>query len=63
MAKHGITFIGILLLGLAAFGVLSGKALLQFGSVERRREPLGYWLTLAAQVILGLALIFYAMVL
>lgn len=63
MAKHGITFIGILLLGLAAFGVLSGKALLQFGSVERQREPLGYWLTIVVQVFLGLALILYAIIL
>ncbi len=63
MAKHGITLIGIMLLGLAGFGVLSGKALLQFGSVERQREPLGYWLTITAQVFLGLALMLYALIL
>lgn len=63
MAKHGIILIGVLLLGLAGVGVLSGKAFLQFGSVERRREPQGYWLTLAVQALLGLSLILYGMIL
>ena len=39
--------VGLLLIGFAMVGVSKGRAFLRFGSVDRQKEPVGFWLTIA----------------
>jgi len=46
----------------AALGIHTGKAFLStFGvwRVDRRREPFGYWLTIAVQILMGVAALIF----
>jgi hypothetical protein len=49
--------------GYAALGIRTRKAFLTtFGAwrVDRHREPIGYWLTIAVQILLGAAAMIFA---
>lgn len=50
---------GLLLIGFAAVGVLRGRAFLRFGGVDRRKEPIGFWLTIVVQGCMGLFALIY----
>jgi hypothetical protein len=44
-------------LAVAAFGLLSGKAVL---GGDRKKEPVGFWLTVAIQTFMGVFALLYA---
>lgn len=50
---------GLVLIGFAAIGVLRGRALIRFGSVDRREEPIGFWIAIVAQGCMGLFALLY----
>ena len=51
---------GLFFLVLAVIGTLTGKAYGKGASVERSKDPFGYWMTLAVEYLGGAFLIWYS---
>jgi hypothetical protein len=50
---------GLLLIGLAVLGVLRGRALIRFRTVDRRDEPIGFLIAIVVQSCMGLFALLY----
>jgi hypothetical protein len=59
--RHSILAIaaGLLLIGLAVLGVFRGRALIRFRTVDRRDEPIGFWVAIVVQSCMGLFALLY----
>ena len=62
MTKIEIVLVGLLLIGFAVVGVMSGKARIHWDSVDRQKEPVGFWLAIGVQIAMGTAAIVYGVV-
>jgi hypothetical protein len=50
---------GLLLIGLAVLGVLRGRAFVRLHTVDRREEPIGFWVAIVVQSCMGLFALLY----
>jgi hypothetical protein len=53
----GILLFGLLMLLLAVIGTFTGKAYGKGGTTERAKDPVGFWLILALEYLIGVGFI------